>query len=169
MLIQGGTFEIRDIGEEQAEEILCVYRRCEDFLALGPEPRASMAMVLEDLRHSREMGGVFCGIYEGPGMAGIVDFVPDCFEGEPGAAFLSLLMIAGEHRGRGLGRRVVDAVEEEMLKNGGIRVILSGVQVNNPGGIAFWANMGYEIAGGPELLPDRTTVFHLKKTVDRAR
>jgi ribosomal protein S18 acetylase RimI-like enzyme len=165
MLIRGNGFEILAAGVGEAQDILSVYRRCEDFLALGPEPRASMHMVLEDLRHSREENGVFCGIYAGGEMAGVVDFVPDNYEGEPGTAFLSLLMIASEHRGRGLGRKVVKSVEAEILKNRGIREIRSGVQVNNPGGIAFWTGMGYEIAGGPQLLPDTTTVYHLLKRV----
>lgn len=167
MLIKADGFEIRSAGEGQAGEILSVYRRCEDFLSLGPEPRASMRMVLQDLRHSREEGGAFCGIYVEASMAGIVDFVPSGFGGKPETAFLSLLMIAADHRGRGLGRRVVEAVEAEIRKNESIMEIRSGVQVNNPAGIAFWTRMGYGICGGPEDLDDGTTVFHLIKRIDR--
>jgi hypothetical protein len=32
-------------------------------------------------------------------------------------------------------------------------------------GIAFWTGMGYEVAGRPELMPDATTVYHLRKAV----
>lgn len=148
--------------------MLGVYRQCEDFLALGPQPRASMRMVLDDLAHSREAGGVFCGIFRGGGMVGVVDFVPDDFDGRAGAACLMLLMIAAEHRGRGLGRKVVAAVEGEILRNAGIREICSGVQVNNPAGIAFWTRMGYEIVSGPRALPDATTCYDLRKTISRS-
>ena len=48
---------------EQQRKHLEVYRRCEDFLALGPEPKASLEMVLADLEISRQEGGCFCGIY----------------------------------------------------------------------------------------------------------
>lgn len=167
--ICGEGFEIRPAGRRDASAILEVYRRCEDFLSLGPVPRASMQMVLDDLLHLRGESGVFCGIYCGREMAGIVDFVPDGFGGKKGIAFLSLLMIAEEYRGKGLGRKVVEAVEAEMLKNGGIREIRSGVQVNNAAGVAFWTKMGYKIVSGPKLLPDRTTVYDLKKEIAAER
>jgi ribosomal protein S18 acetylase RimI-like enzyme len=165
LLIRGEGFEIRPAGEEERAAILGVYERCEDFLALGPQPKASMGMVLDDLRHSRAEGGVFCGIFMGGEMAGVVDFVPDGFEGNEGVAFLSLLMISREHRARGLGRRVVEAVEAEMLRGGGIREIRSGVQVNNPAAIAFWTRMGYMIVSGPKAMPDQTTVYDLQKII----
>lgn len=163
MQITGNGFLIRSLGEEDAGAIFDVYRMCEDFLALGPEPHASMRMVLDDLGHSREEGGIFCGIEVSGELVGVVDFVPDNFGGRPGTAFLSLLMIAREHRVKGLGRKVVEALEEEILKNASISEIRSGTQVNNPGGIAFWKRMGYQIVGGPELMPDTTTVYHLLK------
>lgn len=157
--------EIRPVGEAERAAILRVYERCEDFLALGPQQKASTAMVLEDLRHSRGEGGVFCGIFAGGEMAGVVDFVPDDFEGRRGVAFLSLLMISREHRAKGLGRRVVEAVEAEIRKDGNIREIRSGVQVNNPGAIAFWKSIGYGIVSGPKPMPDQTTVFDLLKEI----
>lgn len=163
--IQGIDFIVRQVGVESAEAILSVYRRCEDFLALGPVAQASMAMVLDDLKHSREGNGIFCGIYLGDEMAGIVDYVPDNFESQPGCAFLSLLMIAEDHRARGLGRKVVDAVEAEILKNSGITAIRSGVQANNPKAIGFWQRMGYAINGPAELMPDSTAAYPLYKRV----
>jgi ribosomal protein S18 acetylase RimI-like enzyme len=165
LLIKGEGFEIRPAGEGERAAILGVYGCCEDFLALGPQPEASMAMVLDDMQHSREEGGVFCGIYIGGEMAGVFDFVPDKFEGNEGVAFLSLLMISGEHRNKGLGRKAVEAAEAEILKNGNIREIRSGVQVNNPGGIAFWMRMGYKIVSEPKPMPDRTTIYDLQKII----
>lgn len=153
------------VSENEAGAILDVYRQCEDFLALGPEPHASMRMVLDDLAHSAEQGGVFCGIYRGGCMVGVVDFVPSGFGGKESAACLMLLMIAAEQRGRGLGRKVVAAVEAEILKYEGVREICSGVQANNPEGIGFWTRMGYEIVGGPRVMEDTTVCYDLLKTV----
>lgn len=152
-------------GEDEAGAVLDVYRQCEDFLALGPEPRASMRMVLDDLAHSAEQGGVFCGIYRGGRMVGVVDFVPSGFDGKDGAACLLLLMIAASHRGLGLGRKVVEAVEAEIVKDGGVREICSGVQANNSEGIGFWTRMGYDIVGGPRVMEDTTVCYDLLKTV----
>jgi ribosomal protein S18 acetylase RimI-like enzyme len=155
---------VHPIGVLECDALLCVYRQCEDFLALGPQPHASPEMVVIDLQHSQAEGGFFCGIYDVTGeMLGIVDFVPRGYAGDPSQAFLSLLMIAAPYRNQGLGSAIVQWVESEVRREPGVRVILSGVQVNNPGAIRFWQRMGYYIMAGPELMPDQTTVFHLRK------
>ncbi len=84
MRIQGPRVEIRPVGEDELDAVLGVYRQCEDFLALGPQPHASMEMVLDDVSHSRDEGGLFCGIFDAEGkMIGIVDFVPGMYRGRP--------------------------------------------------------------------------------------
>lgn len=154
------------IGYCQADAVLLVYRGCEDFLALGPQPKATMGMVMKDLEDSRRQGRTFCGIYDGRrGMVGIVDYSRRGQGGGKDRASLALLMIAKPHRGRGLGARVVEMVEREIAKDPAVVWIDSGVQVNNAPAIAFWRKMGYEVCGGPELMPDTTTVYHLRKKV----
>lgn len=163
---QGQVFTVRPVGVAEADEILAVYRQCEDFLALGPQPNASLDMVLADLQHSLEEGGTFCGIYAAHDvMLGVVDFVRRGFEGDASRAFLSLLMIAAPWRSQGLGASIVRLIEAEIRLDEHITAIDSGVQVNNPAAIRFWQRQGYTITGGPELLPDQTTVFHLRKTL----
>lgn len=168
--------EIHPVGVGQAAEILEVYRQCEDFLALGPQPQASLQMVLDDLMHSAAEGGQFCGIWNPRGkiacgkiatvrMVGVVDYVPEMHRGQPGQAFISLLMIARPYRSQGLGALVVRRVEAEVTRNGRVEAILSAVQTNNPGAIRFWERQGYRVAGGPETNPDGTTVFHLRKDI----
>lgn len=158
------SFEIRPVLRDDLDAVLDVYRQCEDFLALGPVPTASMDMVRDDIAHSQHEGGLFCGIYAtGETLIGIVDYVPAGFEGDPHTAFLSLLMIAARYRNQGIGRAVVEAVEREIRKNSQITAIRSGVQVNNPQAVRFWQRNGYQIVSGPERLPDQTTVFGLQK------
>ena len=167
MLIETPTFTIQPIERSQAEldAILEVYRQCEDFLALGPVAQASMAMVEADLELSVKEGGVFCGIYdrETGQMLGIVDFVYAGFEGNPEWAYLALLMIAAPQRSRGLGAAVVQAVEDEIRRDGRAKAIRAGVQVNNPGAIRFWQRMGYRTISGAIDFPDGTTAFQLLK------
>ena len=161
------TFEIRPISQEDLEAILEVYRQCEDFLALGPVPTASMEMVLKDLEISKEEGGIFCGIFVQDGkMAGIIDYVPENYEGDPKRAYLALLMIGAPYRSQGLGQAVVEAFEDEIRKDARITTIMSGVQVNNPQAIKFWQRQGYRIVSGPILHPDQTTAFDLRKDLD---
>lgn len=154
------------IGYCQADAILRVYAGCEDFLSLGPQPKATMEMVMKDLEDSRRHGRTYRGIYDGKrGMVGVVDFARRGHEGRRDCAFIALLMIARPHRGREIGTRAVRWVEQEIMKDPEIAWIGSGVQVNNAPAIAFWRKMGYEVCGGPELMPDKTTVYHLRKKV----
>jgi ribosomal protein S18 acetylase RimI-like enzyme len=162
--------EIRPVSESEIDEVLTVYRLCEDFLALGPVPHASSGMVQADLELSRRQGGVFCGIYDGQGvMVGIVDYVLSGFEGNPQHAFLSLLMVAAPYRNRGIGRAAVEWVEGEIRKDPAVCEILSGVQVNNPAAIHFWQRMGYRIVGEPQDFPDGTTAYPLRKRTGSSR
>ena len=159
-------FEIRPVAQYNLDAVLAVYRQCEDFLALGPDPTASMDMVLKDLELSKHEGGIFCGIHQADGrMIGVIDYVPRNYQGDPQAAFLELLMIAAPYRSQGLGQAVVEAFEAEIRKDAGIRVILAGVQVNNPGAMRFWQRMGYRIVSEPKLYPDQTTAVDLRKDI----
>ncbi|HSL43475.1 MAG TPA: N-acetyltransferase [Anaerolineales bacterium] len=168
MLIHAHSLEIRPITEDDLTSVVEVYRQCEDFLALGPASTASMEMVQKDLELSRELRGLFCGIFRADGiMIGVVDYVPSNFEGIPQHAFLSLLMIAEPFRGQGIGNAVVQAIEAEIIQNKEIVAILSGVQVNNPRAVQFWQRHGYRIVSGPERMPDQTTVFHLRKDLSK--
>jgi ribosomal protein S18 acetylase RimI-like enzyme len=126
-------------------------------------------MILDDLRLSREVGGIFCGIFNKGEMIGVVDFVLSNFDGNPENAYLSLLMISICHRCKGIGSDVVDAVEAEVLKNKSITSILAGVQTNNFPAIEFWKKKGYKIVSGPELMPDTTITFKLKKDLQKVR
>ena len=168
MIIQDHSLEIRPIHQDELDTVLEVYRQCEDFLELGPVSTASMEMVRKDIEISQEQGGVFCGIYTADRkMIGIIDYVPNNFEGDPQAAFLSLLMIAAPFRKRRIGAAVVEAVENEIGKDARVTTILSGVQVNNPQAIKFWQRHGYRIVSGPTLFPDQTTAFGLRKDLNQ--
>jgi ribosomal protein S18 acetylase RimI-like enzyme len=157
------SLEIRPISQDELEAVLEVYELCEDFLALGPVAKASMQMVAKDIEISQNEGSHFCGIYADGNMIGVIDYARSGYEGEPSQACIVLLMIAETSRGRGIGRAVVEGVEADIRQNPEVTAILSGVQVNNPKAIQFWRRNGYAIMGGPELMPDQTMVFHLRK------
>jgi ribosomal protein S18 acetylase RimI-like enzyme len=166
IIIPEHALEIRPVTREDLEAVLDVYRQCEDFLALGPVPTASMEMVLKDIEISQGEGGIFCGIYCADGkMIGVLDYVPANYQGEAQSAYLALLMIVADHRGQGLGKAVVEAFDEEIRKNGQVRTILAGVQVNNLQAVQFWQRRGYRIVSGPKRMPDQTTVYDLRKEI----
>jgi len=121
-------------------------------------------MVLEDMEHSHREGSLFCGIYAPEGrMIGVVDYLPSGYRGDPQLACLYLLMIAASFRSQGIGAAVVAVVEKAIGANPEVAAILAGVQVNNPRAVRFWLKRGYRITGGPDLMPDRTIVFSLRK------
>jgi ribosomal protein S18 acetylase RimI-like enzyme len=162
--IKDKLFEIRRVTEDDLPAILQVYQGCEDFLTLGPVAKASMEMVLTDLKISKEEGGSFCGIYGDDGnMIGIVDFVLNNYQGNPNVAYLSLLMIDSSFRDQGVGKAVFDAVEKEIRKDPLVTKLLAGVQVNNPQAVRFWQRRGFSIVSEAKLMPDQTTVFDLQK------
>ena len=165
---RGRSLEIRPVSTGDLSAVLDVYRQCEDFLALGPEPVASMEMVLRDIETSQHDGGLFCGIFATDGrMVGVVDTVPSGFEGDPHVAFLSLLIIVAPYRNQGIGQAVVALIEDEIERNPQVTTILSALQVNNPQAVRFLQKNGYRIIGGPELQPDGTTTFRLCKECNR--
>ena len=158
--------QIRLITDTDLPALLEVYRQSEDFLALGPNPHASLEIIAADRALSREEGGEFCGLFDEEGrLMGVIDFVRSGFEGDPACAFLELLMIAAPYRGQGLGEQAFHWLEGELRKLPGVTRLQAGVQVNNPGAIRFWQRMGFKIIGGPERMPDTTVCYQLEKAL----
>jgi ribosomal protein S18 acetylase RimI-like enzyme len=156
---------IRPILDSDLPAVLEVYRQCEDFLALGPVPRASMQMVNADRELSSRQGGEFCGLFTADGtLMGVLDFIRAGWEDDPDCAYLELLMIAAPYRNRGLGEEAVRWLEGELSRQKpAISRLKAGVQANNPGAIRFWQRMGFAMSREAELLPDGTTCYRLEK------
>lgn len=170
MMIAWDGLRVVPVSETDLSCLLGVYHQCEDFLARGPEPRASAEMVLRDLAASRAEDGLFCGIFDGDGrMLGVLDFTPGGRRGNPAEAHIELLMLASPHRRGGLGTAIVRAVEAEIWSDTEVEAIATEVQVNNPDALRFWKRLGYRIVAGPTLQPDGTTVFHLRKCREAGR
>jgi ribosomal protein S18 acetylase RimI-like enzyme len=160
-----GGFVLRPAGETELEALFELYRQCEDFLALGPQPHASREMVLADLALSRRNGARFYGIYTAEDrLAGVLDVVHSGYEGVAEHAYLELLMIAADQRGKGLGSKVLARLENYLIAHG-ISILLAGVQVNNPGAIRFWTGHGFKITSEPRLMEDGTTAMELEKNL----
>jgi ribosomal protein S18 acetylase RimI-like enzyme len=151
----------------ELEAIFEVYRQCEDFLALGPVPVASMKMVLADLELSKKEGCTFCLICSASSgeVLGVVDYTLAGWAGKPDTAYMELLMIAAPYRSQGLGEAVVRAVEDQIRTDGRAHSLEAGVQVNNPGAIRFWQRMGFQIISGAEPLQDGTVAYRLWKSI----
>jgi len=160
------NFSLRALDDSDLPALLELYSTCEDFLALGPRPHASLEMVRGDMQLSRENGGTFQGIFDPEGrLIGVVDWMTGGFDGEPAAAFIELLMIAAPNRSAGLGRAVVAEIERHIRQAGAQRIEL-GVQVNNLPALRFWLRRGYRSAGPPHKFADGTTAIRMRKVLD---
>jgi GNAT superfamily N-acetyltransferase len=164
------NFTIRPVRNDEIGSIVEVYRACEDFLSLGPQPHASRDMVVADLETSIQEDGIFCGIYHvfsgTQELIGVVDFVPTMWQCQASRAFISLLMILPSYRSQGIGEHIVHWIEQRVLENPHVTSIETAVQVNNPGAVRFWCRLGYLIESGPELRPDQTRTFCLQKILN---
>jgi ribosomal protein S18 acetylase RimI-like enzyme len=157
------SMQIRPILDSDLPAVLEAYRQCEDFLALGPNPTASMEMIAGDRALSRSEGGEYCGLFANDGkIIGIFDFVRSGYQGDLGCAYIELLMIAAPYRGRGLGEEAVRWLEKELIGSG-TNLLRAGVQVNNPGAIRFWQRMGFTIVSEAEAQADGTICYQLEK------
>ncbi len=152
------------VGGDRLDEILEVYRQCEDFLALGPVAKASVEMVVADLELSQRAGGSFFGIFTDEGsLAGVMDCVFSHYAGDPGVAYIELLMIAQPYRHLGLGQAVMAEIEQRIWSNPEIMEIDLGVQVNNPLGKKFWESQGFRVTSGPQEQSDGTITYAMYK------
>ena len=152
---------VRPLGTDEKGSALEVYRQCKDFLALGPIPEASMEMVEADMDNSRKQNGTYCGIWDtGNNQIGVLDFVP---EKGKGISELLLLMIAKPYRHAGIGTEVIQVLETYLKEKYDIKVIDSGVQVNNAPGISFWKKCGFIIEKEARDMGDGTTAFKMRK------
>jgi ribosomal protein S18 acetylase RimI-like enzyme len=164
MKITTANYEITAVTAKDLNSIMDVYHQCEDFLALGPQPKATMEMVLSDMEESYSTGGIYCGIRDASGkMVGILDFVPSMYLDNPEHAFILLFMIAAPCRGRGAGAEVVSALERKLADMFEAKTVFSAVQTNNSEGIAFWRKMGYSIVSEPAVQPDTTVTVVIRK------
>lgn len=157
-------FAIKSITENDLEEVLGVYRQCEDFLALGSETKASMTLVLQDMEESRKESGDYCGIYASSGkMVGVIDYISSHFNGVANVAFISLLMIGSPWRNRGIGTQILRLAEDKIREIDLVDEIQTAVQLNNPAAMRFWLRNGYRVFGDPAFRPDQTVVTYLRK------
>lgn len=152
---------IRPMSVADADLLLALYQQCEDFLALGPTPKASLEMVLADLQHSAADNGWYSGIWRNSRLCGVIDWIP-CGP-EAGTVFINLLMLAPDHRGQRIGRSVLEWLESHVSKDCGTSAIETAVQTNNQAAIRFWLQQGYGPVRGPVCNDDGTIVLILRK------
>lgn len=105
------------------------------------------ADVLHDAPPDLPPGGKHClGVWLDGTLAGVADVLqawPD-----PYTAYIGLLLVHGDHEGKGLGRALHDYVLSEVRGWPGIATLRLGIVETNAAGAApFWAALGYQPTG----------------------
>ena len=160
-LFQTDDLKVTTVGDNETSALVEVYKQCEDFLALGPISKASVAIVQKDREDSLAQGGQYCAIRDRHGvLVGVIDFA---VKGRTNSCFLELLMIAAPYRNRGYGRTVVASLERYLKRTHGIHRMDAAVQTNNPKGIRFWRSQGYDVSSEPRAQPDGTVTYEMIK------
>jgi GNAT superfamily N-acetyltransferase len=77
-----------------------------------------------------------------------------------GTAFVDLLWVSEEHRGKGLGSRLLDTAENEARRRGCTQILLSTHTFQAP---AFYARRGFEERGTFADYPTGHRQVHLAK------
>lgn len=164
LLFQTADLNVVSITNDDIATLLEFYEQSEDFLALGPVPKASTQMVVEDIERSRAQHGEFCAIRNNRGdTIGVIDFIPD--RGGKGSSYLSLLMIAAPWRNKGYGRALVTALEAHQQSTAQTKRMDAAVQANNSDAIQFWTKLGYTLSDEPQEQSDGTLAYGLTKVL----
>ena len=79
-----------------------------------------------------------------------------------GYAHVGLLWVSGPFRGKGLGRRLLEAAEAEARERGCTSIVLSSHEFQAP---SFYAKFGYRLVGATEDTPVGYREFHLQKSL----
>lgn len=129
-----------------AEAVAALFGRAADYVQLetgAPPDAATAAAFFTDAPPGQDpAAGLRLGLFSGDRLDGIAEMAFDY--PAPGDAYLGLLLLAPEARGRGLGRRVLDRAIEEARARGAPALYLA-VLDGNAAGRRYWERAGFSV------------------------
>ncbi|PIO98772.1 GNAT family N-acetyltransferase [Pleomorphomonas carboxyditropha] len=144
------------------DAVMAVYRRAADYLALesGLTPDAAARAFFDDRPPASAGEPLKFGV---GGEAGPLAAIGDLAFGypEPGDAYLGLLLLVPEARGRGLGQAIVGEVQKLAGARGASRLLVGVLDANQRARI-FWERQGFRLTrtSGPHDFGHRRHVVH---------
>lgn len=151
----GDTFRLRRAGPGDLDAVAALERDC-----FEPERRSSRAVLRRSLRSPRqEVWLLDAGRPPAPAAMVVV-------WRHPRTTRVYSLAVRAEHRGRGLGERLMHFVEEEARRAGTGRVVLEA-DANLPRLVSWYEGLGYRVVGRREdyYAPGRPAV-RMEKRLD---
>lgn len=133
---------IRPFEEKDRDGVVSLWEAC-DLVVPWNDPSRDI-----DLKLAVDPDMLLVGIIDGE----VVASVMGGYEGHRG--WINYLAVLPAMRGRGLGRKMMEAVEERIRSRGCPKICLQ-VRKTNPGAVGFYKHMGYsedEVVGLGKML-----------------
>lgn len=144
-----------------AEAVLDLYRRAADYVAFESGREIGTVFVEEYFTDAPPGGDPATSLKLGHFEAGRLLGIADLAFGYPDEkdAYLGLMVLAVEARGRGVGRRFLRHLEEDARRRGAKRLLLAVLE-GNARGRAFWERegFGFPLTYPPARIGERTHV-----------
>ncbi|MET3452267.1 GNAT family N-acetyltransferase [Curtobacterium sp. 1544] len=141
---------VRDLGADDVDALQRVLESVPDYAERitgyppGPSDGLSALLAVPDGFDPAHKHGI--GLWDGPELVAFADVLV----GYPSVsvAFIGLLVVRGDRHGRGLGRRMHDAVVERAHAVSTVDRLRLGIVATNAGvAEPFWRALGYEPTG----------------------
>ena len=144
--LDGTDLLVQPLGEADAPRLQALFEACPDYFERCGLPLAADE-ALQDLRSTPPPDFAWAAQWHlglvRPGGDGLVAVLQVCSEAPaPGVWHLGLLMVHPAHRGQGLARRLVAALEAWALQSGA-RWLRLGVVAGNEPAERFWCRQGF--------------------------
>jgi GNAT superfamily N-acetyltransferase len=136
---------------QDAGAVLDLQTRAADYIDLesgrAPSPELASEYFSDAPPNGSAADSLKLGLFQSDRLQGLIDLAfgyP-----EPTDAYLGLLLLAPEARGRGLGRVALAHVENAARARGATRLLLAVLETNSAG-LRFWTREGF---GSPKYYP----------------
>lgn len=137
-------FRIKHLLIDDLDNILALLKQCPDYFVMEsghPASDSDARAILMDLPCGKTLDDkTVLGLETNGRLTAVLEVLKDY--PEPGTAWIGLLLIHPNFRGRGLGREIVSSLSAA-LQPAGVREIRLGVLDENISGLDFWQKLGF--------------------------
>lgn len=148
-----GVYRLRRAGPEDLDAVAALERDC-----FEPERRSSRAVLRRSLRSVRQEVWLLDGPDGGPSAAMVVVWR------HPRTTRVYSLAVRSEHRGRGLGERLMRLAEEGARRAGASRIVLEA-DAHLPRLVSWYEELGYRVvAERPDYYAPGRPAVRMEKT-----
>jgi GNAT superfamily N-acetyltransferase len=144
------SLSLRPLTEQDAADVQSVIESDSGYVrrvtGIGPRPEDALELLTAGPPGLQPGQKVVLGAFEGDSLVAVVDLLRDW--PERGTSHIGLLQVHADHQGRGLGRRVHDALLSWAAADHSTTTLRAAiVETNAKHAAPYWAAMGYTPRG----------------------